>query len=56
MKIVCAWCPDGSPTKDMGESEPLDDDSVSHGICASCLEKQNAKLDELKKRRREQGR
>lgn len=32
MKRVCAWC-----GKDMGEIEPLDDDSITHGICDDCL-------------------
>lgn len=29
---VCAWC-----GKDMGEKEPLEDKSVTHGMCEKCL-------------------
>jgi hypothetical protein len=33
MKIVCAWCErDGAPAF-LGEREPLDDPTISHGIC-----------------------
>jgi hypothetical protein len=33
MKIICAWCErDGSPAF-LGEREPLDDPSFTHGIC-----------------------
>jgi hypothetical protein len=28
---ICAWC-----KADMGTKEPLDDTSVSHGICVEC--------------------
>ncbi len=37
MKVVCAWC-----GKDMGEKEPLDDPSVTHGICQECYHKQRS--------------
>jgi len=32
MKIKCSWC-----GKAMGEKEPLDDQSTTHGICKECL-------------------
>ena len=32
MNIVCAWC-----NTQMGEREPLDDKSETHGICKPCL-------------------
>lgn len=33
MKVVCAWCErDGAPSF-MGEREPLEDLSLTHGIC-----------------------
>ena len=35
MKINCSWC-----KKFMGEKEPYDDPSTSHGKCVECLEKQ----------------
>ena len=31
MKIQCAWC-----KKDLGEKEPLTDNSISHGMCSDC--------------------
>ena len=34
MIIVCAWC--GKP---LGEKEPYDDKSVTHGICEACKER-----------------
>jgi hypothetical protein len=34
MVTVCAWC-----QKYMGSMEPFHDPAVSHGICASCLER-----------------
>lgn len=30
--IKCSWC-----GKDMGTKEPLDDRSITHGICPECL-------------------
>jgi len=35
MVTVCAWC-----EKYMGSREPLQDPSVSHGICSVCVERQ----------------
>jgi len=49
MKRVCAWC-----GKDMGEKEPLDDDSVTHAICKDCRreefrgEKSNRDIERLR--------
>lgn len=34
MVSVCAWC-----QKYMGSMEPFHDPAVSHGICASCIER-----------------
>ena len=34
MKRVCAWC-----GKDMGEKEPIEDSSITHGICEVCTKK-----------------
>ena len=34
MVTVCAWC-----QKYMGSMEPFHDPAVSHGICASCVER-----------------
>lgn len=31
MRIVCSYC-----RREMGEKEPLDDDMLSHGMCAGC--------------------
>ena len=36
MRRVCAWC-----KKDMGEKPPLEDKSITHGICPECLRKYN---------------
>ena len=35
MKIICSWC-----KKFLGEKEPYDDPSETHGRCAERLEKQ----------------
>jgi len=35
MRIVCSWC-----GKELGEKEPLDDQSETHGKCNACLKKQ----------------
>ena len=34
MITVCAWC-----QKYLGSKEPLEDPSVSHGICSACMER-----------------
>ncbi len=31
MKVICSYC-----REDMGQSPPLEDDSVSHGMCPPC--------------------
>ena len=41
MKIVCAWC-----GKKLGEKEPYDDKSVTHGICQKCKAKMEAEEEE----------
>lgn len=33
MKIICSYC-----RKDMGQKEPLEDDSLTHSMCPSCYE------------------
>ena len=38
MKRVCAWC-----QKSMGETEPLEDKSITHGMCPECYEDNVAK-------------
>lgn len=37
MRVACAWC-----KRDMGYKEPLDDPSISHGMCDECRHKQAA--------------
>ena len=37
--MVCAWCGMG-----LGEKEPREDQTVSHGICDDCRERHFAKL------------
>ena len=34
MKVVCAWCKQEGRTVLLGQSEPVDDQTESHGICA----------------------
>ena len=43
MKIVCAQC-----NVTLGEREPFDEDSISHGICLRCKDKILKKLIENK--------
>ena len=38
MKIICSWC-----KKLIGEKEPFDDPSETHGKCPDCLEKEKKK-------------
>lgn len=48
MIIVCGWC-----GKDMGEKEPKDDPSVTHGICDLCqvmIAKEYERLEEKQRR------
>jgi len=35
MKLICAW---RNPPRIMGEKEPLDDNSITDGICDRCLD------------------
>lgn len=37
MIVICAWC-----GKRLGEKPPLEDKSVTHGICAKCAKELNA--------------
>jgi len=39
MKVVCAWC-----EEDLGETEPKDDKSITHGICRTCAMKESLRL------------
>ena len=34
MLIQCGWC-----DKNMGEKEPLENKSITHGICDKCFKK-----------------
>ena len=44
MKSICAWC-----KKELREFEPLEDKTVSHGICPECEKKALALLTHCKK-------
>ena len=35
-RMICAWCPPGSPTRDLG---PYAGPGDSHGICEACAHK-----------------
>ena len=37
MRVICSWC-----GKDMGLFKPLDDNSITHGMCDECLERETA--------------
>ena len=39
----CAWC-----LKMMGESPPLKDKSVTHGMCEECMEKAMKEVQSIK--------
>jgi hypothetical protein len=39
MFTVCAWC-----KKDLGEKPPLDDKSITHGMCKECFDKEMEKI------------
>jgi len=39
MRRICAW-----GGKDLGEREPLEDNSITHGICVECKDKEIAKM------------
>ena len=41
MKSICAWC-----KKDMGDKEPLEDLSTTHGMCKECYERMEKEIDE----------
>jgi len=35
MKVICAWCKkEGKPSALVGEKEPFEDQTESHGLCA----------------------
>lgn len=38
---ICSYC-----ARILGEKEPLEDKSETHGICEECEEKENKKLDD----------
>ena len=42
MKVICSYC-----NKNMGEKEPFDDDSASHGICKECLDYYQSQINGL---------
>ena len=48
MRVECAWC-----GKHKGDVEPLEDTSVSHGICPECREEVFGKFKELRKKERQ---
>lgn len=45
MTIFCSWC-----KKFMGEKEPKEDKSITHGICPECMKWQNELLDAREKK------
>jgi len=46
-RAVCAWC-----GEEMGIRAELRPGTISHGLCAKCEAKENARLDALEKKRR----
>jgi len=34
MRVICAWC-----NRPMGEKEPYEDETISHGMCGKCKRK-----------------
>ena len=40
MRVTCSWC-----NLDMGDKEPFDDPSVSHGMCAECKRRGEAEIE-----------
>lgn len=45
MIVVCAWC-----KKWLEEIEPLDDESLTHGICKDCQRKQLAEVEKMRRK------
>lgn len=45
MRVKCAWC-----DLDMGVKEPVEDNSVSHGICPKCFEVVMLEIEEIRLR------
>jgi len=41
MRVICSWC-----GKSLGEKPPLDDKSISHGMCEECYKRELTGLKE----------
>ncbi len=41
---ICAWC-----NRPMGEKEPFDDKSITHGMCEKCADNMEASVVSQKK-------
>lgn len=50
MKRICAWC-----KLDMGKEEPLDDPSITHGICPKCMKALKNEAKDFFKKTEEKG-
>jgi hypothetical protein len=50
MHVVCSWC-----GKYVREKEPLEDESISHGICKECCKKAKIKNKRPKERSEKKG-